>query len=417
MDITFKCPPPTDGHMITILSIDGGGVRGIIPAAILEFLEEKLQELDGPNVSIADYFDVIAGTSTGGLIAAMLAAPNEKNRPLFAAKDITKFYLDNSPHIFPPIKGWLQSACKILTGPKYSGDYLHKILKNNLGDIRLHQTLTNVVIPSYDIKIQQPAIFSTFMAKQNELTDALLADVCTGTSAAPTYLPAYYFQTKDSADNTKDFNLIDGGVAANNPTLLAINQVVKQALIHNPDFLLPTSKARDISQFLVLSLGTGQETTSYNASDAAKWGLFGWLSSGGNVPLIDMFMQSSADMVDIHACSLFQAFKSEKNYLRIQVELSGDTSSTDLSTKKNLEELVEIGKNLLGNPVSRVNIETGIFEQLTGEGTNREALTRFAKALSDERKLRVSSSKSPSTTSLSLEDYRIQNHLSQLQYN
>jgi len=392
MDTTCRSPPPTDGNMITILSIDGGGVRGIIPAAILEFLEEKLQELDGSDASIAGYFDIIAGTSTGGLVTAMLAAPNEKNRPLFAAKDVTKFYLDNSPHIFPRTTGFLQSTFKILNGPKYSGDFLHKILKKYLGDTRLHQTLTNVVITTYDIKIQQPAIFSTFAAKQNELTDAFLADVCIGSSAAPTYLPAHYFQTKDSSGNTKSFNLIDGGVAANNPTLLAISEVTKQALLRYPDFSLPTSKARDTTKFLVLSLGTGQKMSSYSATDAAKWGLLGWLSNGGKVPITDMFSQSSADVVDIHASVVFQSFKSEKNYLRIQVELSGDTSSTDLSTKKNLEDLVEIGRNLLDDPVSRVSIETGLFEQVTGEGTNRDALTRFAKALSDERKLRLSRS-------------------------
>lgn len=396
MDITCRSPSLTDGNMITILSIDGGGVRGIIPATILEFLEEKLQEIDGPGVSIADYFDVIAGTSTGGLVTAMLAAPNDKNRPLFAAKDITKFYLENCPHIFPPITGFLRRAFRwafsILNGPKYSGDYLHKILKKNLGDTRLHQTLTNVVVTTYDIKIEQPAIFSTFKAKQDELTDACLADVCIGSSAAPTYLPAYYFQTKDSFGNTKNFNLIDGGVAANNPTLLALNQVTKQALLRNPDFLLPPSKAQDTGKFLVLSLGTGQKIASYNATDAAKWSMLGWVFNGGKLPIFDMFSQSSADMVDIHASLLFQAFKSEKNYLRIQVELSGDTSSTDLSTKNNLEDLVEIGKTLLDNPVSRANIENGQFEQVRDEGTNRDALTRFAQELSQERKLRSSHS-------------------------
>jgi hypothetical protein len=59
--------------------------------------------------------------------------------------------------------------------------------------------------------------------------------------------------------------------------------------------------------------------SSYSATDAAKWGTLGWLSNGGKVPIIDMFSQSSADMVDIHASVVFQAFKSEKNYLRIQV--------------------------------------------------------------------------------------------------
>ncbi|KAI3807236.1 hypothetical protein L1987_23161 [Smallanthus sonchifolius] len=93
--------PPTNGNLITILSIDGGGVRGIISSVILDFLETELQKLDGKNARVADYFDVIAGTSTGGIVTAMLTTPNEEGRPLFAAKDVTEFYLEHCPKIFP----------------------------------------------------------------------------------------------------------------------------------------------------------------------------------------------------------------------------------------------------------------------------------------------------------------------------
>jgi patatin-like phospholipase/acyl hydrolase len=131
--------PPSQGKLITVLSIDGGGIRGLIPATIIACLEAKLQvrtchpsfrltgrtvdycilnawfrllvvrlwsqELDDkPDARIADYFDVIAGTSTGVLITAMLAAPDENKRQLFQVKDITKFYLDNGPKIFPQRK-------------------------------------------------------------------------------------------------------------------------------------------------------------------------------------------------------------------------------------------------------------------------------------------------------------------------
>ncbi|MFS7911299.1 putative patatin-like phospholipase domain, Acyl transferase/acyl hydrolase/lysophospholipase [Helianthus anomalus] len=93
--------PPTYGNLITILSIDGGGVRGIIPGVILNFLETELQKLDGENARLADYFDVIAGTSTGGIVTAMLTTPNEEGRPVFTAKDVVDFYVEHCPKIFP----------------------------------------------------------------------------------------------------------------------------------------------------------------------------------------------------------------------------------------------------------------------------------------------------------------------------
>ncbi|KAM0905186.1 hypothetical protein ACQ4PT_017551 [Festuca glaucescens] len=87
--------------LVTVLSIDGGGIRGIIPATILAFLEEELKKLDGRDARIADYFDVVAGTSTGGLLTVMLTAPDKNGRPLFDANDLAKFYIDESPKIFP----------------------------------------------------------------------------------------------------------------------------------------------------------------------------------------------------------------------------------------------------------------------------------------------------------------------------
>ncbi|CAK9155253.1 unnamed protein product, partial [Ilex paraguariensis] len=212
--------PPTYGKLITILSIDGGGIRGIIPGTILAYLESQLQELDGEDTRLADYFDVIAGTSTGGLVTAMLTAPDENNRPLLAAKDIKPFYLQHCPKIFPQKRGMfasLRNKLNLLAGPKYDGNYLHEVLREKLGNIRLHQTLTNVVIPTFDVKKLQPTIFSTYEAEESPLLDARLSDICISTAAAPIYLPAYHFCSQDKEGNTWEYNLIDGGVAANNP--------------------------------------------------------------------------------------------------------------------------------------------------------------------------------------------------------
>ncbi|KAF5444970.1 hypothetical protein F2P56_034061 [Juglans regia] len=390
--ITVPLQPPTYGNVITVLSIDGGGIRGLIPGTILDFLESELQKLDGEDARIADYFDVIAGTSTGGLVTAMITAPNEKNRPVFAAKDIKDFYLNHSPKIFPqnnfPLFPLTVKIFKALSGPKYDGKYLHNLVREKLGSTRMHQTLTNVVIPTFDLKRLQPTVFSSYEVKKNPGLDALLSDVCIATSAAPTYLPPYYFETKDPEGNVREFNLTDGGVAANNPALLAIGEVTKEILRGSPDFF--PIKPMDYGRFLVISLGTGsnKDEEKYKARDAAKWGILDWLTRGGSTPIIDVFSQASADMVDVHLSEVFQALHCEESYLRIQDDtLSGVVSSVDVATTKNLDDLVKVGDELLKKRISRVNLDTGLFEPSNSE-TNAEALIRFAKLLSQERHLR-----------------------------
>jgi hypothetical protein len=221
--------------------------------------------------------------------------------------------------------------------------------------------------------------------------DALLSDICISTSAAPTYLPAHYFKTEDYHGNTKEFHLIDGGVAANNPALVAIGEVTKQIFKENPDFF--PIKPMDYGRFLVISLGTGSAKfeANYNAQTAKSWGVLGWLLGSGSTPLVDIFTQASADMVDIHISAVFKALHSEQNYLRIQDDtLQGTLSSVDVATMENMEKLASIGDALLKKPVSRVNLETGhmVPAYHSTEMTNEEALKRFAKLLSDERRIR-----------------------------
>ena len=141
---------------------------------------------------------------------------------------------------------------------------------------------------------------------------------------------------------------------------------------------------------MVISVGCGSNRNQrYSAKAAAKWGIFNWLIKDGTAPIIDMFNSASADMVDIHLCVLFRALRSSENYLRIQYDqLTGSAGSIDDCSKENMDKLVQIGKDLLGQNVSRVDLETGKNVEVPGAGTNAEQLAKFAKQLSDERRRR-----------------------------
>jgi hypothetical protein len=200
-------------------------------------------------------------------------------------------------------------------------------------------------------------------AKRNDLKNARLADVCIGTSAAPTFLPAHYFETKDAEGNTRCFDLIDGGVAANNPVSSSFDNLDREAhfltcfsfgpiklassLIHckliNPQTMIAISQIlkemckltqntelNDITPWefsngskLVLSLGTGEDKheEKYTAASASKWGKFRWVYDKRSraTPFLDIYGDASSDMVDFYVSALFHAHDRRNNYLRIQV--------------------------------------------------------------------------------------------------
>ncbi|XP_060179364.1 probable inactive patatin-3-Kuras 1 [Lycium barbarum] len=370
---------PVVGELVTVLSIDGGGMKGNIPATVLAFLEGQLQELDGVNARLADYFDVIAGTSTDGLLATMITAPNEKNRPFYAAKDIVPFYFEHGPKIFPP------GAYPPILAPKYDGKYFHKVLQDKLGETRLHQALTDVVLTTFDIKKNQPIIFSKSKIANSPYLDAKMSDIGYGTAAAPTYLPPHYFVTNDGQGNKYEFNIVDGGIAAGNPALVALSIATNRAAEADPAFA--SIKSMNYTQMLLLSLGTGTTADfyhTYTVQEAAKWGALKWLYHNNSSPLLQMVSRASADMNDYYISTVFHDLNAAKNYLRIQENaLIGSTTVIDNATEANMNLLVQVGQNLLKKPVSKEDPET-----------NEEALKRFAKLLSERKKHRANKASS-----------------------
>ncbi|XP_027906811.1 patatin-2-Kuras 4-like isoform X2 [Vigna unguiculata] len=330
------------GSITTILTIDGGGVKGIIPATVLDYLDKALKAKD-PNADLAHYFDAIGGTSTGSQITTMLAtpSPDDPNRGTFTPAQIVDFYKQNYPHIF--------NQSRPGNGPMFDGEFALNLTRELLKDTRINQTLTHVVITSFDIKTQKPVIFSNYKLENVPHLNGLLSDILMSSTAAPTILPPYYFE-----NDGVEFNMADGGIAANNPTRATVSEVVQQ----NED-----------SEILVLSLGTGTVNSS-------------------NTSGIDFIGGAAASMTEYYVASLFEGFKLGHTYLRIEeYNLNPAFSNAFNVTQANMDGLEETGKQLLQENVLKLNLDTFDLEKL-GE-TNAQALDRIADILYEERQRRL----------------------------
>jgi len=166
---------------ITILSIDGGGIRGILPGVILAYLEQQLQEKTGNMVAhLCDYFDLLAGTSTGGILTCMYVTPDDDDNPKFSAQDAVDLYLKNGSRIFSIPLGRRIMNWFGLFEAKYPVVNIEHILHTYLGEAKLSQALKPCMITAYEIFQRKTVFFNqvdTRKGTTNNFFDARYSQV------------------------------------------------------------------------------------------------------------------------------------------------------------------------------------------------------------------------------------------------
>jgi patatin-like phospholipase/acyl hydrolase len=302
---------------MNVLSVDGGGIRGVIPAMVLADLEERTGK------HTAELFDLIAGTSTGGIIALALTVPGEDGKPRWMANDLVDLYLIEGPRIFEHSIGHEFATGLGLLDEKYSAQPLEETLETYFADAMISQAVTDVLVTSYDLEHRQPFFFKSQRAKDVPEHDWLMRDAARATSAAPTY-----FEPERLVADGVEFALCDGGVFANNPAMCAYAEVRREH---------PQAHVR------VVSLGTGQLTRSIHWKDAKDWGLVAWAR-----PLIDVVFDGVSDATEYELAQLLP----EADYTRFQVELIGASDSLDNANEHNLEGLQRLARTLINQRAS-----------------------------------------------------------------
>jgi len=297
-----------------VLAIDGGGIRGLISARVIARLEELVSAEARDDRRMADCFDLIAGTSTGGLIALGLTAPDpgRPGRPRLRGTDLVRLYVEEGPQIFGDTLNKLVSLGGWI-GPKHSPKELERALRDLLGETKLSEALREVLITSYDMAQPGPHFFKRRGARESEDRDVSMVDVGMATAAAPTYFPSRGIDGRA---------LVDGGLFAANPAVAAIVEALKRR----------EQEPRDLSpgDLLLVSLGTGQHETGHSQREVRGWGRIGWIWPRREDPaLIAAFLDGQSDAADHWADVLLNRESDGRRYYRFQASLPEGTPLDD----------------------------------------------------------------------------------------
>ena len=282
-----------------ILSVDGGGIRGIIPAIILAEIEKRARK------PIAEIFDLMAGTSTGGIVVAGLCKKDSLGKLQYSANDLVNLYQEYGPYIFK--SSFLRrSVFSWLNGAQYSHKNIECVLHKYFGDTALADVSNNLLLTSYDIQNNGPFFFKSW---KEDVGSIKLSDALRSTTAAPTYFPPKYLKI-----NEVKRVLVDGGVFANNPAACAYASSKK--LFPNDDIVL-------------LSIGTGRTYRTIKYTNSRKFGKIGWVK-----PLLHVMFSSSLDAVNYQLDQVM-----DDKYIRIQSQLKLASPEMDNVMLQNIKYL------------------------------------------------------------------------------
>ena len=298
--------------MIRVLSIDGGGIRGIIPAIILAEIEKRTKK------PVSELFELIAGTSTGGILALGLTKPDDRGRPHYTAEELISLYEKEGATIFSRSPWHHIYSLWNLAEEKYPADGIEGALDGYFGQAHLRDALTETIITSYDIERRLPFFFRSRRAKEDSDYDFPMKKVARATSAAPTYFEPAKIESEDSSDY---YALVDGGVFANNPAMCAYAEVRN------------TRPGAD--DFLLVSLGTGELTRSLPYEEVKGWGLALWAQ-----PILSVVFDGVSDTVDYQLRQLLPpARNGVERYYRFQTRLNEGNDDLDDASRTNLRVL------------------------------------------------------------------------------
>jgi uncharacterized protein len=339
------------GNPTRVLAIDGGGIRGIIPAKVLI----EVERLCGAPTH--ELFDLIAGTSTGGIIALGLTKPDPSGRPTYSATDTLRLYVEHAREIFPGggppsleqrifggrgIAGWsnpfrvMHDSAQRAGAPfggnarfagnaRYDRSGLEVLLVEHFGDTKISEALTPLLITSYDMRRHEPVIFDSVEAAAGTGPNPTMAEAALATSAGPTYFPPLALSSGGT-----DRILVDGGVVANNPAMAGF----------------AAARAKSNEDPLVISLGTGARAPdSPDAVTLESVRTRNWVEVAAGI--LKISFDGSSQLTDRVLTQLLPAIDGRPRYWRFQATLTRANPAMDDVSAENIAALVEEGDRLV----------------------------------------------------------------------
>ena len=303
-----NCMSNPDHPTRRVLSIDGGGIRGIIPAMVIAHLERQTGK------PACELFDLIVGTSTGGILALGLSLQDPAGQPLLAAKRMVALYERHGAEIFEQSLWRKVRTVGGIFEEAYSHKALEAVLEYYFGDRTLSECGVPAMVTSYDIQNRRTVFMKSWHPDHAAL---LCSEVARATSAAPTYFEPANLRWAD-----ENRTLIDGGVYMNSPAVSAYAEARK---------LFPEEP------IAMLSLGTGELTRPIPYEEARTWGSAFWVMS-----LLDCMFDGVSKAAD-HQMRLFLG----DQYLRLQTPLHYASDDMDDASKGNIRNLKQTARELV----------------------------------------------------------------------